>query len=908
MNAFSNSQEAGQGVAPCDETIIPILPMRYQLTGDKLVNMTKDGSVAALAPGITSHPDHDLMRIRQGFVFILAEDHVEPSSDPARRWQIFRYTTNGEDENSQISRPDTDIGSHGSAYSFKKYNWADGTVDGKWEILPTERAYPYAFVSDQVSKVWVAYSEYRWPSWFFTKAETDVAFRNKIMTEADVAGRSGTHAAPLSDLATLSPAFYEGDPPASSANDLGNAMRQTGVVAAPMSSVARCLNSRTNGVVIGLYDPIGEHLDLGMTAFNIAETKRNYLAEHQYPMAIGQHVRQIRRMENADWEGGLTNRVLSNIGLGDWGGFDEDVLTAGFDRVLTRIESKVRDFNETERTFFRAITRMEGRTGFGSVLDLLTVTRTEAEARSGTEKEDLCAFAMHVFSRSQSMLGACETGSQHMMSTLDGTGPGIAAETQKVLKIVKELVEGVRQLHDAFVPAFNGVLTVYGKEWALSSIRPDIGAPEITAINLVMFEKRLGSFTSADDMSDAFQGIMRQEWGGGGYGGNAQIRPILGGQALTFDVGPNAPREVGAYMFTAQVDFLASPETLQATRRARMADLTGNGVGAVAGFLSLYSTISNYEAPNRNTLGIARAAQDPRTQIIAAFADAVSSVNGLRQFAATRSMASSQVALRAMFGSSPSLTNAVRVAPASGSIAARMVRLIGRAAVVIGIAMSGIMMAEGFARGDMKMAIGNALMLIGSVAILFATGIGAVIAVAIIIVGFIITLFSNSDGENWIKRGFWGTSGQYWGDTRDTLDVRLQDASVLAYPGEANYRAIRQAFDDELAEFVDMFSTLQILNPVAGNGQLEIHCGVINTPADLGRMTVRAEYFGYRMRNTAAQLSGPVFVAPGVARISVAVPAGTVMADWARVNVAVELPRVPNGEFSEYESFTPEAV
>ena len=210
MTKFSETMEAGGTVAPCDESIIPIFPMRYALSVGilKQLPVTEATKLTIFSTSIESHPGMELLRIRQGYVFIYAENHRGLGSETRQIWQAFRYQTDGEDDNSSIPRADTQLQSrYSGGYNFLKYHWTDGTAGGNWEILPNERRYPYAFVSNQATTIWVAYSEYRWPAKFFERAANDMAFRNKMMARVEVQSQSGTHAAPLSRLAELAPVF-----------------------------------------------------------------------------------------------------------------------------------------------------------------------------------------------------------------------------------------------------------------------------------------------------------------------------------------------------------------------------------------------------------------------------------------------------------------------------------------------------------------------------------------------------------------------------------------------------------------------------------------------------------------------------------------------------------------------------
>ena len=93
MNAFSVSQGADDPVSACDESIRPIFPVRYALTEDKLFGLARTGESVSTPTSLASHPHHDARRIRQGWVYIWAEEHPEETgSEPTHRWLVFRYS------------------------------------------------------------------------------------------------------------------------------------------------------------------------------------------------------------------------------------------------------------------------------------------------------------------------------------------------------------------------------------------------------------------------------------------------------------------------------------------------------------------------------------------------------------------------------------------------------------------------------------------------------------------------------------------------------------------------------------------------------------------------------------------------------------------------------------------------
>ncbi|KIT16876.1 toxin VasX [Jannaschia aquimarina] len=908
---FSTTDEAGQGVSPCDPSIIPIYPMRFGLTGNAIEAMLK-GSRAPMPPQTipsvqpAGQKDHELLRLRQGFVYILADNHVENATSPDLRWQIWRYVTSPEDDNSSVLREDTATRGTLTGYTFTKYEWEDGTVEGPWVLESSARNFTYAYVSAQVSRVWVAYSEDRWPSWFFHKAAADAAFRNRLMTEVNVHAPDGQTAVRLRELASVSRAFAPEDTSqtagSSTAFDFDNIMRQTGADQVPLRNVGDCLNAWENGLVVAVHDPVGEHLDMAHTLMMYEQTKQNFLAEYQYPIKIKECVEQVRIMEDAD-PGIIFNR----------GGFDESILDPAYGSQMSAIETTLARMSEEQEQLVANIARMEERTGKGTMMELLTLLEEEAANHSGPYGNELLAASLAVCARCAAKLGASPVGSDHLLAKVRGEGGQPGLKFLDAMARLKDFLQAGQEWHDAMLPAINAAMTFYGREMA-QSFADGSSSPQVRSVIEEMFSFDLGRHASVDSLSTEFQRVMNQEWTDV-RPAHLTLRPSTGvtQTARLFLTASDAAERPGMVTFWVDIEIRPDSASVNNMRTARSFDAAANGLGLMAAMLSLFTTATGYGAtPNRNITRAGRAVQDPLVQLIAGFSDAFSSAYNLRTLSPVRERAASALARARLFGNAKNLSNAVRIQSARGTVAVGGMKLFVRCLGIIGVAISGAMMVEGYQRADTRMMVGNAMMAIAGIALLAATGIGAIIALAVLLVGFILTLMGNSDAEAWVATSFWGRSPRYWGVQRASLPERLEVARVLGDPAHAGYESIRREFDEELARFIDVFSSLEIKTGARGDGILEFHSNALRSTGDVARLRIEVGYDNdwSMQRERPATLGRLRFVRTGVAAVTVSPPPnpnGSLHFDIVRVEATLGR-TVGDDSFEASETFSPSEI
>lgn len=900
MTGFSETAEAGNAVAPCDEAIIPIFPLRYALSIDILRQLadTIYTKLLIYPTSIEDHPGQELLRIRQGYIFIYAENHRGQGSEPRQIWQAFRYETDGQDENSSVPRGDTQLQSkHAGGYNFVKYHWKDGTASGDWVILPNERSYPYAFVSNQATTIWVGYSEFRWPAAFFEKAEADVEFRERLMAKVEVQSRSGTHAAPLSQLEELAPIFRG---PASKKPPLDipieNALRHTAIETEQASKIVNCRNSREKGIVVALTDPIGEHLDVGRLISIHATTRAAYFAENQYPVLIG------RAVENLVAKGQVKT-------VSAWPSWLVSVPTSpDYKKHFDTINDTLKLLDKQEEKLIEWFRGMLVRKWSGTVYDHLLVGHSfTSQMKPGSMGyQDCLAFTLLTLQRTFSLVNGSQLGSEMILNFIEN-GPQkdkdigeVVDLTQKILDLVAKVVDGsIKTFHKAFLPALEITFTVIGKEIALAGtryLRPS-GAYTITQ---VMFHQNVGTVRTTDEISNAFQRMLNAEGFTNAPNPNAVV-PRSSGEVVSVysPLSPHVDSHIGLITFESRIDFMATQESLERFNRKARFERVGQGVGMLAAFLSLYTTLQNKNGGSYSKSDIGRFVDEPVVKLIAGFSDAYSAAAGIAQAQVVTNSAATQNALEIIFKRSKELTRAVNVSVASAGRATRFLQVSGRLAGIAGVMMSVGLAIEGAKRGDQAMLVGNGLMGLGAAALLFgALGPLAAIAVVAIVLGFVISLASLNEIELWVNFGFYGQSREYWGESRRSLSSNTETARVLAYEKDQNYARMSKFLNDELEDLVDRTSKLEIKNDVQGDRAFEIHCAIIGTPADLSKVDVSVTYersWTLQFDRQASSLQ-KTFVSPGVVKV---VPTPPDSRSWSNIDISVKVRRRNGGRHSE---------
>lgn len=311
---FSATQSATDPVLPCEKGMRPIFPVRFAIKPSVLTELSLEPRTINAETDIVNTGDHELRRIRQGYLYIFVPNEIEDVESRTEAsngyWMVFRYQSQLDDFNSpvlddhghipfSIRNPDTDP-YVGANYSFRQYTWLDGYAAGRWGFN-NSKIYPYAYVPKQVTKIEIAYSEHRWPAKFFEQAEADAEFRKKLMVPIDLAPQQTDFTLPLSELENHVVDFKQ---ELFTLNSLltDYADCHTGVYPQNPQDVLSCVKEQENARIVALHDPVGRVLDINERIHKNDNERMVYNAEYQYPLVTARAVEQIHEVVNdANW-------------------------------------------------------------------------------------------------------------------------------------------------------------------------------------------------------------------------------------------------------------------------------------------------------------------------------------------------------------------------------------------------------------------------------------------------------------------------------------------------------------------------------------------------------------------------------------------------------------------------------
>lgn len=223
---------------------------------------------------------------------------------------------------------------------------------------------------------------------------------------------------------------------------------------------------------------------------------------------------------------------------------------------------------------------------------------------------------------------------------------------------------------------------------------------------------------------------------------------------------------------------------------------------------------------------------------------------------------------------------------------------------VIGVFLSAGLAYESYAKGDTVGAIGNSITAIGSFILLFSTIAPPlfIVAIGLVIIGTIISLFSDDEKETWIEHSFWGTSVEYPGIERE--ETSLKDyITMMQKPSNKTF--IASEFEKETKYFLDVMSSFRLEDKDKDDNVFEVYSAKITDEESLESLKITYECYRYIQTSRGLRKNSvPRFIrslkkqliAPGEVKISY----NTVsMPEKVTINFKANLPRYPNGEFSE---------
>ncbi len=835
---LSETREAGEIVGACDETIIPIFPARHALTDTALFSVTSSGRAVGNPTAIGASSDHELRRIRQGYIYIYARNgHPDDqSSDDSGTWLVFRYVSQtGHDDSSGHVRDD--VSAPTGRYQFYKLEWTGSGADGKWEVLDNRR-YPYAFVNRQVSEIEIAYSEERWPGYLFLMAELDSGVRRKLMTRVNLIAESTPHSVPMARIAEHVAEFTPNAQP----NPSANALRYTAFQPETTGQVVVCQQSRERGRVVAVQDHLGELLDLQAAHLAKSHSLKTFSAEYQYPLMIGKGVKNL--WEHIDHDSGTLRDYF------DWNGtpVHEDYLG-----TYDALEVRQNVLNDEIRALVRAYWTVSTRTGTGTVLTELEVVLGGLDSIGDEASVRRMDYAFFLLSKAFQTLGTSAYGSASMAAML---GDAATDNSRQWFIIFKELFTVAATASQEYLTRYrthmNITFAVTAKELALAWTQSPGGIIHKAPIERILGVTEIAVPVSPNNIDDT----LRRTFARVGLTGQRPSRVNVDGNALTaaMDGGTPVPTRlvnVPYYEITGTGTITAQGQALSEAYRA--ADLGTKGGAMLLSFYAAFQTLNNWNNVRRSFTAVGAIARDPRVQVASVLLEAASGIRALQTVPGSVQFTNgvSTSIFNRMFASGGDRffnagTVTAQATNGAGSVSGSMLRFVtlGNIAGAVGVVLASFNAREGFRADDMAAGFGNSLIAAGGLVVLatgatgFALVPGAIVGGLMIVAGTVATFFTDSDVDYWVRHGFWGRSQRYW-EGEDRLEVgRRIDLAKSLMNGSEPYRS---AFEQELNDYRDLTGSLQIENAAEGDMRIEIACSALESVADLGRLeaTVR---------------------------------------------------------------------
>lgn len=804
---------------------------------------------------------------------------------------IFRYVAGaGADDNSGHLRTDTDTHTHGQ-YQFCKYEWGGG-AGGDWHIRDSLR-YPYAFVNKKVKIIDIAYSEERWPGYFFLMSELDGNIRNQLMTRVKLEPEKTAHSVSLAEIDQYVAEFK----PDAVTNPDDNALRYTAFQPDRYSRVVDCPNALENGRIIALPDHLGEVLDINSAHVVKSHSLKNFSAEYQYPLVIGQAVGNLKKTIEEGYKGfsGFFKKWFSTHPIG-----------INYETFYNQIEADQKAIETEMASLVEAHRQVIGRNGKHTLLTEAAIALQNLNSVADSTEASRIDYVFFLMSRMFNTLGVSAHGSAALAKLFENEATDQSKEWFTIfVKSVETMAEASTELLQTYRTHFNVLLSVTAKELAMAWVTSDGGILHKAPIERILVVTQRNISVQPSQMEEA----MRLNLSRLGFTGAKPISPDIEQLSVGIDTGPRpqALVEMPFYEVTANGNLTAQGQGL--VNVYQNVELGVQGGSLLLGLYSAYHAAKNWYSVRQRHTDFGALAYDPVVQISAALLDTFAAGRALQSAANTAqfTQGTSQQLFTRIFSSGTNYFSAASASTQSfarsGGIAANLSRFatIGNIAGAVGILLAGAQAFEAAKADDRAAFIGNSLVALGGAVILIfgASGIGTVVGLVLIISGVLITLGQDSDVDAWVRHSFWGSSDKYWfGDDRiRPIENLIAEAKRLAH-GDSD---IRRFFEQELEGYKNLVWNLSITNSAQGDHRVEIHFPGIESATDMARLEVRVE--GAHWRRWARTRRGSLiasaqthFTGHGLVYVEIPNIVDIGNDDW-RIKISASFPKSSGGEF-----------
>ncbi len=819
---FSASRDPEDPAFRCTPGRIPILPVRFSLLPYDLNSVKR--------PNKMSDPGSYVLRtLRRGFVYIFIEAVEETDGATARdgTWYVFRRGTSASDVNADVVPSGTDYIERGS-FMFHKYEWTENYGRGDWRF--DGESAKHAWVPSWASKIWVAYSEYRWPPSFFRDGHTS-AFRDRMMTPVDLRGENDW-AAYIGDAKGLveewKPAGSQGQPLSARLN-LSQTKFQPHSPTVQDKPVVAGENDHCVGVV-AVMDPLGDISEMNYRLEQKDSHQRSFSASYVFPLSIGNICEQLAPAlpERDSWhnEGGA---------LPDWMSTNGPALKSGWNISYMGLRDIVKQAEMITAELVKAIqTQVADRNPWmlGTHLELA------AALAEGEDDQDAMEYYSVLLGRALGSMGITALGSQAISQGLGADYPSPGPSLRSLLSTFRRMwgatankaFTSYQQRQYSFRIVMDAVAVELGAE--LGSGRAQIGTWQ-DALD-AGFRQRSGApltFATVDvGLDDAISFMTNTQKGISGAGYAATDLSVH-----IDDMGRAVSQQIVSAGPTADIPVIRNGATVEMVGgfdASNRIQLNGLAYASADLLLSTWGLISTGRAQSQADGLFERGALTSigQSKPFQVAASAIGVAEGLRAtFEAASRIGPTQTAritteiVETVYQgvAAANVRGLTLVSSQTGAAGAglgqSLSKLLPKVAIVVGLTMSAIEIGRGIERKDRSQIIGNAMMFVGGLMLIPGLNVAVAIAGAVILfVGLLVSMTSYSKIEDVARLGFWGSSGSYHGlSDRPGFSQLISDSKDL--PDDW-----KDWFAVEIERFTELGWQPAIDDPVVGDGKIVI--------------------------------------------------------------------------------------
>ena len=121
-------------------------------------------------------------------------------------------------------------------------------------------------------------------------------------------------------------------------------------------------------------------------------------------------------------------------------------------------------------------------------------------------------------------------------------------------------------------------------------------------------------------------------------------------------------------------------------------------------------------------------------------------------------------------------------------------------------------------------------------------GIGVVLAIGAVLT----SLVADNEFEKWVRTGFWGNSGDYWGINRPEFQRRLSRARKMSsFEVSSETAQIKAFFEQEMEGFYNLVWSIGIDTSLANQYQLKVYCPAFKDKSSIDKLIVKISIEDY---------------------------------------------------------------